>query len=300
MAKKSKKTEILICDRAGTPLEHKDGTQTKLLRFLYGSAPGRLALKGLTCPVVSRLTGAAMDHPLSTIAIPFSVKKMQIPLWEYEKVVYRSYNEFFTRMILPQYRPVNPDPDILISPCDAKLTVLPIEEDTRFVIKNAEYRLADMIGCERLAEQFIGGDCLIFRLTPDDYHRYCFPDDCAVGKTKEIPGKLHTVNPIAADYHVKVYHHNARTVTMLHTEHFGRLLQIEVGAMLIGRIVNHPHRQMQQVKRGAEKGYFAFGGSTVVVITEPWRVKIDADLRRNSIHGYETIVHFGERIGTTE
>lgn len=295
-AKKQSAAAVTICDRDGRMVQDRNAGQGKLLRLLYGTAPGRLALKGLTCPVVSQWVGDAMEHPLSTLAIPLTVKKKQIPMKEYQREVYRSYNAFFTRMILPEYRPVDPHENVLISPCDAKLTVIPVEEDTRFVIKGAEYRLSALVGCKRLAQRYMGGYCMIFRLTPDDYHRYCFPDDCRVGKTRQIGGVLHTVNPVSAEY-VKVYHRNSRAVTMLRTEHFGDLLQIEVGAMLVGKIVNHPHTAMQAVKRGDEKGYFAFGGSTIVVVAPPHCVSVDADLLRNSRDGAETLIRFGERIG---
>ncbi len=296
--KKQKQTEsaVRICDRDGRPLTDANAGQGKLLRLLYGTSAGRFVLKGLTCPVVSQWVGDVMEHPLSTIAIPYTVKTKQIPMRQYQKEVYRSYNAFFTRAILPQYRPIDTHDSVLISPCDAKLTVIPIEEQTRFTIKGAEYRLSALVGCKRLAQRYIGGNCLVFRLTPDDYHRYCFPDDCKVGKTRNIDGVLHTVNPVSADY-VKVYHQNSRAVTMLRTEHFGDLLQIEVGAMLVGKIVNHAHCPQAQVKRGEEKGYFAFGGSTIVVITPPDTVSIDADLMRNSREGAETRICMGERIG---
>lgn len=294
--KKQAEAAVHICDRDGRPLTDANAGQGKFLRLLYGNPVGRFALKGLTCPVVSQWVGEAMEHPLSTIAIPYTVKTKQIPMGQYQKEVYRSYNAFFTRAILPQYRPIDSCSSVLISPCDAKLTVIPIEGQTRFTIKGAAYRLSALVGCKRLAQQYIGGYCLVFRLTPDDYHRYCFPDDCKVGKTRNINGVLHTVNPVSADY-VKVYHQNSRAVTMLHTAHFGDLLQIEVGALLVGKIVNHPYQPLTEVKRGSEKGYFAFGGSTIVVVTPPNTVRIDADLLRNSRDGAETRIRMGERIG---
>lgn len=298
-SKKQRNNTVYICDRDGRPQQDANAKQEKLLRLLYGTPPGRLALKGLTCPVVSHMVGEAMEHPLSTLAIPLTVQSKHIPLKQYQKEIYRSYNAFFTRMILPEYRPVDLHENVLISPCDAKLSVIPIGEDTVFTVKGAEYHLSSLVGCKRLAEQYVGGYCLIFRLTPDDYHRYCFPDDCRVGKTKEIPGVLHTVHPVSAEY-VKVYHQNTRAVTMLQTAHFGNLLQIEVGAMLVGKIVNHPRKPCEMMQRGTEKGYFAFGGSTIVVVTPPHRVTIDADLLRNSHDGAETLIRFGERIGCAD
>lgn len=285
---------LMICDREGNPTADSCASQGKLLKLLYGNPVGRASLKLLTQPIVSYLAGAALDHPLSTAAIPPFVLKKHIKMDDFAEETYRSFNAFFTRPIKPAARPIDRDPEALISPCDAKLFVVPVTEEARFTVKGAEYSTAAFLGCRKLAAAYAGGQCLIFRLTPDDYHRYCYPDSCEVGKTRCIKGILHTVNPVSAE-HVKVYHTNTRTVTMLHTEHFGRVLQIEVGAMFVGRIVNHPHGK--HMERGIEKGYFEFGGSTVVLMLEAGKAAIDPQILRNSENGAETIVRYGSRIG---
>lgn len=285
---------LMICDREGNPTADSCASQGKLLKLLYGNPVGRASLRLLTQPIVSYLAGAALDHPLSTAAIPPFVLKKHIKMDDFAEETYRSFNAFFTRPIKPAARPIDRDPEALISPCDAKLFVVPVTEEARFTVKGAEYSTAAFLGCRKLAAAYAGGQCLIFRLTPDDYHRYCYPDSCEVGKTRCIKGVLHTVNPVSAE-HVKVYHTNTRTVTMLHTEHFGRILQIEVGAMFVGRIVNHPHGK--HMERGIEKGYFEFGGSTVVLMLEAGKAAIDPQILRNSENGAETIVRYGSRIG---
>lgn len=285
---------LMICDREGNPTADSCASQGKLLKLLYGNPVGRASLKLLTQPIVSYLAGAALDHPLSTAAIPPFVLKKHIKMDDFAEETYRSFNAFFTRPIKPAARPIDRDPEALISPCDAKLFVVPVTEEARFTVKGAEYSTAAFLGCRKLAAAYAGGQCLIFRLTPDDYHRYCYPDSCEVGKTRCIKGILHTVNPVSAE-HVKAYHTNTRTVTMLHTEHFGRVLQIEVGAMFVGRIVNHPHGK--HMERGIEKGYFEFGGSTVVLMLEAGKAEIDPQILRNSENGAETIVRYGSRIG---
>lgn len=288
---------IRICDRDGNPIADTCEKQGKLLSFLYGTGVGQKALKVLTKPIVSDFVGELLEHPLSTALIPLFVTKKHIPMQEYEPQKYRSFNEFFTRTALPASRPLDPSPDALISPCDAKLTILPITEDLRFMVKGTEYSLPHFLGCKKLAARYAGGWCMIFRLTPDDYHRYCYPDDAEVGKTRYIEGILHTVNPVS-NAHTKVYHENTRTVTMLHSAHFGDLLQIEVGAMLVGRIVNHPHAP--QVKRGDEKGYFAFGGSTIVMLAEKDVITPDAQILRNSEENAETVVKYGTKIAAAK
>ncbi len=285
---------IRICDRNGQPIADSCAGQGKLLQWMYGSASGRMVLKVMTKPLVSYLSGCVLNHPLSTLAIPFCICSMRIPMEEYVQQKYRSFNAFFTRQIKPEKRPIVSNEDVLISPCDAKLTVLPVTEDARFWIKGRDYSLSELLRCGKLAQRFRGGHCLIFRLTPDDFHHYCYPDDCRIGGHRRIEGELHTVNPISAEY-VNVYHENTREITMLHTAHFGDILQIEVGAMMVGKIVNLPHGK--DGKRGMEKGYFEFGGSTVMLILEPGQVQIDEQLIRNSEQGMETKVRYGERIG---
>lgn len=284
-----------ICDREGNPVTDSCASEGKLLGLLYGTAPGRKALKVLTKPAVSKIAGFALEHPLSTVAIPPFVLKKHIKMSDYAEEKFRSFNAFFTRPVKPSARPIDRTPEVLISPCDAKLTVVPVTPEMHFTVKGAEYSLASFLGCKRLAERYSGGQVLIFRLTPDDYHRYCYPDACEIGVTRRIEGELNTVNPVAAEHDVKVYHRNTRTVTMLHTENFGAVLMIEVGAMLVGKIVNHPHGS--KVARGIEKGYFEFGGSTIVLVLEKDAAVIDAQICENSQNGAETIVRYGSGIG---
>ena len=145
-----------------------------------------------------------------------------------------------------------------------------------------------------MAKRYAGGYALIFRLTVDDYHRYCYVAEGEKSENTRIPGVLHTVNPIAND-HFPIYKENSREYSILHSAKFGDILMMEVGALLVGRIVNH--HEAAEVTRGQEKGYFQFGGSTVVLLTEPGSVIIDEDILHNSREGTETIVRYGEKIG---
>ena len=105
---------------------------------------------------------------------------------------------------------------------------------------------------------------------------------------------LHTVNPVAND-HYPIYKENSREYSILHSEHLSDVLMMEVGALLVGKIVNHHNRA--RVMRGEEKGYFQFGGSTVVLLLQEGRARIDDDILENSRENIETIVRMGERIG---
>ena len=148
-----------------------------------------------------------------------------------------------------------------------------------------------------LAAEYVGGWCLIFRLTVDDYHRYCYAFDCEKEENIRIPGRLHTVNPIANDF-FPIYKENSREYTILHTREFGDVIAMEVGALLVGRIVNHQGPAF--VRRGQEKGYFQFGGSTVVLLLKKDTAILDGDILENSRNGIETRVKFGEKIGISQ
>lgn len=279
--------------RDGTILEGQDG-QERLLGALYGSAPGRLLLKPLTAPAVSKFAGWILSTGVSRVLIRPFVRSHGIDLSQFELVHYRSYNDFFSRKIRPERRPVDPDPQHLISPCDSKLTALSIGPDTRFTLKHTEYTVASLLKNEALARKYAGGWALIFRLTVDDYHRYCYVAEGDKEANVRIPGVLHTVNPIANDVY-PIYKENAREYSVLHSREFGDILMMEVGALLVGKIVNHHGRA--HVLRGEEKGFFQFGGSTVVLLLEAGAFQPDGDILENSRTGYETVVRYGEKIG---
>ena len=268
--------------------------QNRLLKKLYGSIAGRMLLKVLTAPAVSCIAGTFMDSPLSKPLIKPFIRKSGIDTSEYVMSGFRSYNDFFTRRIKPEKRPVDLTPEHLISPCDSKLTVHKISSRSIFTIKGSRYRVSQLLDNDFLAKRYCGGYCFIFRLEVNDYHRYCYIDSGVKSDNTFIAGELHTVNPIALERY-NIYKRNCREYTVLHTDNFGDVVQIEVGAMLVGRIVNL-HEECS-FRRGDEKGRFEFGGSTIVLLFEKDCVVPDEDILRNSAEGNETIVKYGGKIG---
>lgn len=282
--------------RNGTQIETQDG-QERLLERLYGNALGRMLLKPLTSPAISKLGGRLLSTKASCVLIEPFIKKQGIDMTQFENKKYQSYNDFFTRKIKEGAREVDYEPLHLISPCDSRLTALPISEDCVLTIKNTRYTVASLLRDKKLADKFKGGYALIFRLCVDDYHRYCYVADGVKTRNRFISGVLHTVNPIANDY-FPIYKENSREYTLLHSETFGDMVMMEVGALLVGKIVNH--HQRAQVRRGEEKGYFQFGGSTVVLLLQAGAVQIDEDILKNSKEGFETVVKLGEKIGVAK
>ncbi len=235
-----------------------------------------------------------MDTRLSKPLIPGFFENNGINRADYLPEEYSSFNACFTRRIRPELRPIDDDPTHLIAPCDSKLSAYAIDENSLFFIKGAPYSVADLVADEELAGAYVGGTCLIFRLCVEDYHRYHFLDDGTQEEPRFIKGILHTVQPVALD-HCNIYHRNCREITTLHTAHFGEIVQIEVGAMLVGRICNH--KGVTTFKRGDEKGYFAYGGSTVVCLFKQGAVEIDPAILENTNNDLETVVRLGHHIG---
>lgn len=282
--------------RDGTVVHLPNG-QDRLLALLYGRAWGRALLKPLTTPILSRAAGWLLSTRASCVLIHPFIRKNNIDMTQFEPAQYKSYNDFFSRKILASARHIDCEPTHLISPCDSKLTVLPITLDGRFTIKHTQYTVSSLLKDEKLAREYEGGTLLVFRLTVDDYHRYCYIANGIREQFVSIPGILHTVNPIANDY-FPIYKENAREYCVFHTREFGDVLIMEVGALLVGKIVNYP--LSPQVQRGQEKGCFRFGGSTIVLLLKHDTVKIDADIVLNSQTGYETVVKYGEKIGISK
>lgn len=276
------------------------GFQDRLLQMIYGHAAGRAMIKPFTHPAISRIGGYILSSPLSSVLNTPFIRANRLDLSQCERPAggsYRSFNQLFTRRLNPEARPFDPDQRLLCSPCDARLTVYPIGGDQIFHIKQTPYSLEDLLRDNRLAARFAGGTAMVFRLCVDDYHRYAWPDGGLRAHYRSIPGILHTVNPAAGD-HFPIYKENSREYTVVRSRHFSTYLMMEVGALMVGKIVNHHAAYTRlEVKRGAEKGYFAFGGSTVVLLFMPGAVLTDRSLLAASARGIETRVRMGQAIG---
>lgn len=280
--------------RDGTKIDGTTG-QDHLLEVIYGHALTRMLLRPFLSPAVSDICGKFLSTRLSRRIIPSFVKKNHIDLGIYERQEFDSYNAFFTRKIKAEQRPINDQKNVLISPSDGKVTAYPITQKGRFWIKHTQYTAAQLLKDERLAERYMGGWIYVIRLTVDDYHRYCYVSDGHRSSGRRIEGVLHTVNPVANDCY-PIYKMNTREYCLLKTRKLGTVLTMEVGALMVGKICNYV-KQPCEVHRGEEKGRFEFGGSTIIVMTEPGKVMPDQDLRTNTREHAETLVKMGEHIG---
>lgn len=271
----------------------------RALRFAYETALGRSwwnILFGSSLP--SRLMGWFYDSRYSRKAIVRLARTPDCRTREAEKHLreYRSFNDFFTRRLKPECRLVNRRPDVLTAPGDGRLLVYSGLRPTNVIpIKGAKRRLADLIP-EFSWPQKVA--VAVLRLAPVDYHRFHFPCDCTQQKsTVVIPGKYHSVNPIALKHAPDLYVENTRQITLLHSELFGDFLMIEVGAFGVGSIIQTArpgiHRKMD------EKGFFKFGGSTIILIFRSNVISFSKDLKGASRKRIETLVRCGTEIGAT-
>ena len=292
------------------------------LKFAYETLSGRLLWPLLFgSKFISALMGRYYDSPRSKKAIRELAAIPGCRADEAEKPLeeYGSFNEFFTRRLKPNARAIGQG---FVSPADGRLRLyLNADIDTPFPLKGATKSLRTVFAppCRTHFASSVGGshdspnssestnfDIAVIRLAPVDYHRFHFPCDCKViGETKVIPGKYHSVNPIALAKYPNVYADNERQIVEAESEKYGRFWQIDVGAFGVGTIVqtafNHctasDPASTRTFEKGDERGYFKFGGSTVIVVTKAGAVKWDEDIVKNSEEGLETRVLCGEKVG---
>ena len=276
-------------DLDGRPVTNKSG-QDRLLGLLYQNTWGRILLKPLVMPVVSKLGAVVLSSHLSACFVEKFVDKNGIDMKEYESRKFRSFNDFFTRKICEGRRPVDQD-CAMVSPSDGKVTVYPVTDSLRINVKHTVYTLEELLKNKNLASAFEGGYVYIVRLCVDDYHRYIYPVSGSKSRNHPIKGVFHTVNPVANDYY-PIYKENSREYTLIRTRRDGDVLMMEVGALMVGKITNL--HQKRVVQRGEEKGYFEFGGSTIMIITDRKMEEPRRDLIDNTLNGYETKVLQGQ------
>lgn len=265
------------------------------LRFLYHSAGGRAVLKLLTARPVSQLAGRFMDSPLSRPLIGPFARKNGIRMEDYLPQPYPSFNAFFTRPIRKELRPIPDGDGVFMAPCDGLLSVYRVTDGLVLPIKQSCYTVSELLGGDSAAPLFKDGLCLVFRLCVQHYHRYAYVDAGRLLSRRFLPGELHTVRPIALAA-LPVFTRNCRELSVMETERFGTLAQVEVGAMLVGRVRNYKGAGFP-FRRGEEKGCFLYGGSTVVLLLEKDRVELDPELLENTARGLETPVLMGEALG---
>ncbi|KAG6853628.1 hypothetical protein C0991_002688 [Blastosporella zonata] len=258
--------------------------------------------------------GHIFDSPQSVKSIPSFVKTYGLDtseLLQPNLASYTCFNEFFTRKLKPGARLIDSQPDTVCSAADSRLTVYHSADQAKhFWIKGARFTIPALLTLSAdspRAEAFTSASLAIFRLAPADYHRFHAPIDCTVREIVDVPGQyytaLETVNPQAVNEPgFDVFTANRRSV--LYLEHAGSgktAAVVAIGALLVGSVVWTGGAELGRVlKKGDELGYFAYGGSTVVVVFPKGVVEFDEDIVQNSTQPIETLVKVGEAIGKSK
>lgn len=297
--------EIEFFNRHTGKIETEKVYGDKFIKLLYCSVAGQKIGSLFTNKYFSQAYGVMQDLPSSHRKVRPFIEKFNIPIDDYEpgtrpaldqRDSYRSFNEFFIRKFKRNKRSFVTDPNCMPAFAEARYVGFDaIDEKKHYPVKGHYLLAKDLVANEQVAKIFDGGPLLIARLCPVDYHRYHYPDSGKILDNFRIPGGYDSVNPLALKYKNQIFIKNERHVSILQTENFGRLAYIEVGAICVGKIVQS-HRWNKPFLRGEEKGYFLFGGSTVVLLGEKGAWKPSKDISQNTANGIETYLHLGQEV----
>ena len=266
------------------------------LVWLYNNPVGEATLTSLVKrKFVSSFYGKMMDKPGSAKKIQAFVEEYDIDLSISEEQEFDSFNDFFIRKLKKNARPVNNDSNVVVSPADGKLMAWSNVSNSDFIIKGYRFDVSSFLNDTTLAKKYKNGSLIIIRLAPNNYHRFHFPVSGTVSQVVKITGDYYSVNPIALHQMIEIFCLNKRQHTIITTAKFGDVVMAEVGATMVGSILQT--YEGNAAGKGEEKGYFKFGGSTVVLLFEKNKISIDNDLLANTEKGFETYVLMGEQIG---
>ncbi|KAI8071282.1 phosphatidylserine decarboxylase-domain-containing protein [Gongronella butleri] len=296
---------IIVQDRAsGQLIEERMSVYIRLgMRLVYKGM--KTGVQSKTAKrILGNLTirqGKRFDSPASVRDIMPFIKFHRLDMTEVLEPVesFKTFNDFFYRKLKPSARPCasRDDQRVIVSAADSRMMAFDtVDQATKIWIKGWDFTLPKLLDDVAYAMNFQGGSLCVFRLSPQDYHRFHIPVDGVITESHHLPGQYYTVNPMAIRTTLDVFGDNARTIVRMDTPEFGKVAIVCIGAMMVGSIVLTAPVGVP-VKRTDELGYFKFGGSTLVVIFERDTVQLDPDLLENAQKPLETLVRVGERIG---
>jgi phosphatidylserine decarboxylase len=270
-----------------------------LLKFLYGNTFGKLIVLPIAKQkAITKRYGRMMSSRKSVERIPDFVSSLNIDMSESKKSVseFQTFNEFFYRELKPEARKIG---EGLVSPGDGRVLAFEkISEVNSFFVKGKKFTLKEFLKDDVLFKKHENSSMIIVRLAPNDYHRYHFPFTGKASASKRIDGAYYSVSPIALQSNfTKVFCKNKKEICTLTTEEQGEILLIPVGATMVGSL-NSTYQPNTIVQKGQEMGYFAFGGSTVVLLFDAKHFKIDEDLIHNTKNNIETYLQMGDKIAS--
>lgn len=202
---------------------------------------------------------------------------------------YANFNDFFTRTLRPDTRPLADEQHRLLCPCDGTISQLGrLEGDRLIQAKGFDYSAAALLGSSDWSERFQNGHFITIYLAPSDYHRVHMPIEGRLVAEHRIPGRLFSVSSATTQAVPGLFTRNERMAALFETEH-GPVAVVMVAALLVAGIETtwggpddrRPGPDLRRVTRdgptlgrGQEMGRFHWG-STVIVLTPPtfptWR-----------------------------
>ena len=268
----------------------------KWLVWLYNNPVGEVTLWTLAKrKMLSSVYGKMMDRTSSAKKIHPFINDFDIDMSGVQEQEFKNFNDFFTRRLKANARQIDTCLNTVVSPADGKILAYTDIGNSDFIIKGFRFDVSSFLDNPVLAQKYSDGTLIVIRLAPVDYHRFHFPVSGILTSDKKIEGDYYSVNPFALRKKAEIFCLNKREYTILANPLFGDVIMAEVGATMVGSIVQT--YKGNSVIKGKEKGYFEFGGSTVVLLFERNKICIDRDLLINTANGYETAVKMGERIG---
>ncbi|WP_338812134.1 archaetidylserine decarboxylase [Bernardetia sp. Wsw4-3y2] len=290
--------EIKYINRATGKIKIEHPPAQGLINFLYNNSFGeKLILPIAKQKFITQLYGKMMESSSSINRIQSFIDATNIDMSQFKKDIsaFKSFNDFFYRELKEGARKIE---EGLVSPGDGRILAFEkISEVNSFYVKGREFTLTEFLKDNELVDKYKDASMVILRLAPEDYHRYHFPFKGIPSKSKEIKGTYYSVSPIGLrDNFTKVFCENKKETCELKTENKGDILIIPVGATMVGSL-NSTYQPNTVVEKGDEMGYFAFGGSTIVLLFDSTHFKIDEDLLQNTKNDLETYVKMGEKIG---
>ncbi|PTX91773.1 archaetidylserine decarboxylase [Opitutus sp. ER46] len=277
------------------------------VRMAYENPVGRFFVWAMARRAAfSRYYGTKMNKRVSALRILPFIAQYDINPDEFAKSPfdYKTFNEFFFRALKPECRPIAAGEKVAVFPADGRhLAFQDVAQAPGFYVKGVTFTLAELLGeaslpadQQTLAKTFTGGAMVISRLCPVDYHRFHFPVSGLPAESRRIDGWLYSVSPVALRRNLRYLIANKREITLIDSPQFGQVAMIEIGATNVGSI-SQTFVPGREVKKGDEKGMFAFGGSCVVTVFQRGRIRFDADVLQQSAEHMETFARMGDRLG---
>ena len=294
---------IQYFNRVSQKVETENVYGDQYLQWAYKSRTGKFLTEHFFSKRwLSLLMGAYESAQISTSKIKPFIESYRINMDEYEVAEYQSFNDFFIRKFKPGLRPFAAKTSDFAAGAEGRyLAFSNLKFDQTFDVKGFEINLEGLLNNRDWGTRFLGGTLIIARLCPVDYHRFHFPVSGKIIGRHRVAGGLHSVNPVVFPVKPQVFLKNEREVALFETSDFGAVAMIEVGALGVGKIIQsaYSNRDALPIKfeKGQEKGYFLFGGSTVIWLIEKGKIKLSQDLAENSAKGLETWIPLGQSLG---